>query len=135
MTFFKYSIKPAEIQGEWTEILMSGKLIHIHAHWNQKSQILTPARLLPPFIGRFRVRCGAGVRIRQSYSDFNERGDYVAGGRKWAQQARMIPVLAGFVFISSVKHWHSECWLDLNITIHLMVLEHICADLIIYQLN
>ncbi len=37
-------------------------------------QILTPAILLPPSIGRFRVRCGVGVRIRQSGSDFNERG-------------------------------------------------------------
>ncbi len=53
--------------------------------------ILTPARLLPPSNGRFRVRCGGGVRIRggirirQSYSDFNERGNNLSGGRKWAQ--------------------------------------------------
>ncbi len=52
--------------------------------------ILTPARLLPP-IGRFRVRCGGGVRIRgvvrirQSDSDFNKRGNNLSGGRKWAQ--------------------------------------------------
>ncbi len=26
-----------------------------------------------------------GVRIRQSDSDFNERGNNLAGGRKWAQ--------------------------------------------------
>ncbi len=50
--------------------------------------ILTPARLLPP-IGRFRVRCGIGVRVRQSYSDFNERGNNLAGGRKWAQHRNM----------------------------------------------
>ncbi len=37
----------------------------------------------PPNIGR--VRCGGGVRIRQSDSDFNERGNNLAGGRKWAQ--------------------------------------------------
>ncbi len=48
--------------------------------------ILTPARLLPPSIGRFRVRCGGGVRIRcgvrirQSYRDFKERGNNLAGG-------------------------------------------------------
>ncbi len=39
----------------------------------------------PPSIGRLRVRCGGGVRIRQSDSDFNERGNNLAGGRKWAQ--------------------------------------------------
>ncbi len=39
----------------------------------------------PPSIGRFRVRCGGGFRIRQSDSDFNQRGNNLAGGRKWAQ--------------------------------------------------
>ncbi len=45
----------------------------------------------PPSIGRFRVRCGGGVRarggvrIKQSDSDFNERGNNLAGGQKWAQ--------------------------------------------------
>ncbi len=38
-----------------------------------------------PSIGRFRVGCGRGVRIRQSYSDFNERGNHLAGGRKLTQ--------------------------------------------------
>ncbi len=38
-----------------------------------------------PSIGRFRVRCGGGVRIRQLDSDFNERGNNLAGGWKWAQ--------------------------------------------------
>ncbi len=32
-------------------------------------------------IGRFRVRCGRGVRIRQSESDFNERGNNLAQER------------------------------------------------------
>ncbi len=41
-------------------------------------RILHPARLCTPSIGRFRSRCGVGVRIRggvgirQSGSDFNE---------------------------------------------------------------
>ncbi len=39
----------------------------------------------PPSIDRFRVRCGGGVRIRQSDIDFNERGNNLAAGRKWAQ--------------------------------------------------
>ncbi len=34
----------------------------------------------------------------------------------------MISVLAGFVFISLVNILHSECWLDLKITIRLMFL-------------
>ncbi len=38
-----------------------------------------------PSIARFRVRCGRGVRIRQSESDFNERGNNLARGQKWAQ--------------------------------------------------
>ncbi len=48
----------------------------------------------PPSIGRFRVRCGGGVRvrggvrIRQSYSDLKERGNNLAGGRKWAQHRK-----------------------------------------------
>ncbi len=42
-------------------------------------QIMTPARLLPPSIGRFRVRCGGGVRIRLSGSDFKERGNHLSG--------------------------------------------------------
>ncbi len=37
-------------------------------------QILTPAILLPPSIGRVKVRIRGEVRIRQSGSDFNERG-------------------------------------------------------------
>ncbi len=49
------------------------------------NQIWGPVRLLPPSIGRFRVRCGGGVRIRQSDSDFKERGNNLSGGRKWAQ--------------------------------------------------
>ncbi len=39
----------------------------------------------PPSIGRFRVRARGGVRIKQSDSDFNERGNNLAGGQKWAQ--------------------------------------------------
>ncbi len=48
----------------------------------------------PPYphsIGRFTVRCGRGVRIRgrvrirQSASDFNKRGNNLAGDQKWAQ--------------------------------------------------
>ncbi len=31
------------------------------------------------------VGLGLGIRIGQSYSDFNKRGDNSAGGRKWAQ--------------------------------------------------
>jgi len=42
----------------------------------------------PPSIGRFRVRCGGevkirgGIRIRQSDSNFTERGNNLAGSRK-----------------------------------------------------
>ncbi len=40
----------------------------------------------------FRVRCGGRVRnrgevrVRQSESDFNKRGNNLAGARKWAKQ-------------------------------------------------
>ncbi len=43
-------------------------------------QIITPLVLVG-----VRVRCGGGVMIRQSDSDFNERGNNLAGGLKWAQ--------------------------------------------------
>ncbi len=46
--------------------------------------------ITPPSIGRFRDRCGGGVRIMQFYRDFNERGNILAGGQKWAQQERTI---------------------------------------------
>ncbi len=55
------------------------------------AQFWPPPDYYPPSIGRFRVRCGGGVggevRIRQSDSDFNERGNNLAGGRKWAQHS------------------------------------------------
>ncbi len=53
---------------------------------SEPCQIITPLVLVG-----VRVRCGGGVRIRggvsirQSDSDFNERGNNLAGGRKWAQ--------------------------------------------------
>ncbi len=55
------------------------------------AQFWPPPDYYPPSIGRFRVRCGVGVRIRQSYSDFNERGNNLAGGRKWAQHWPKVP--------------------------------------------
>ncbi len=54
--------------------------------------ILNPCQLLPPLVlVGFRVRCEEGVlRLgvgldEASDSDFNERGNNLAGGRKWAQ--------------------------------------------------
>ncbi len=43
-------------------------------------QIITPLVLVGLGLG-----VGEGVRIGQSYSDFNKRGNNLAGGRKWAQ--------------------------------------------------
>ncbi len=54
-------------------------------HWCLTSDRCCAQFCYPLNIGRFRVRIRGGVRIRQSYNDFNERGNNLSGGRKWAQ--------------------------------------------------
>ncbi len=49
---------------------------------SEPCQIITPLVLVG-------LGLGVGLKIRQSYSDFNERGNNLAGGRKWAQHRHL----------------------------------------------